>query len=208
MIIGTIPYMSPEQASGKPVDARSDIFSFGVLLYEMLGGRRPFTGSTDLQVLQAVIHSPADPLGEELPQSLRGAVEKALEKDPAERYQSMRDLVVDLKRATRQTFVQPAPVAARSMKPGRNRSPWVAIAAVALLLLLVAGGGGWVFLRSKSAAAPRTEYTQLTNFADSAIAPTLSPDGRMLAFIRGENTFEGSGDVYVEVFFPTVIRFS
>ena len=63
VIVGTIPYMSPEQASGKPVDARSDIFSFGVLLYEMLGGRRPFTGSTDLLVLQAVIHVPADPLG-------------------------------------------------------------------------------------------------------------------------------------------------
>jgi eukaryotic-like serine/threonine-protein kinase len=55
VIIGTIPYMSPEQAAGKPVDARSDIFSFGVLLYEMLGGRRPFTGKTDLQVLQAAL---------------------------------------------------------------------------------------------------------------------------------------------------------
>ena len=63
VIVGTIPFISPEQASGKPVDARSDIFSFGVLLYEMLGGRRPFTGSTDLLVLQAVIHVPADPLG-------------------------------------------------------------------------------------------------------------------------------------------------
>ena len=98
VIIGTIPYMSPEQASGRQVDARSDIFSFGVLLYEMLGGRRPFTGNTDLQVLQAILHSPAEPLGEDVPLLLRSAVEKALEKDPAERYQSMRDLVVDLRR--------------------------------------------------------------------------------------------------------------
>ena len=106
VIIGTIPYMSPEQAAGKPVDSRSDIFSFGVLLYEMLGGRRPFTGKTDLQVLQAILHAPAEPLGEGVPPSLRSAVEKALEKDPAERYQSMRDLVVDLRRATRQTVVR------------------------------------------------------------------------------------------------------
>src|SRR5579863_633141 len=67
VIIGTIPYMSPEQAAGKPVDARSDIFSFGVLLYEMLGGRRPFTGNTGLQVLQAILHSAPEPLGEAVP---------------------------------------------------------------------------------------------------------------------------------------------
>ena len=198
VIIGTIPYMSPEQAAGKPVDARSDIFSFGVLLYELLGGRRPFTGNTDLQVLQAILHSPAEPLGEDVPLPLRSAVEKALEKDPAERYQSMRDLVVDLRRATRQTVVEPAPAAARSDKPSRRLWKWIAIGAAALVA--VAGGAGWFLLRPKSTDGPaRPEYTQLTNFADSAVAPTLSPDGRMLAFIRGENPFEGPGDVYVKL---------
>ena len=69
----------------------------------------------------------------------------------------------------------------------------------AAALVAVAGGAGWFLLRPKSAnSAPRPEYTQLTSFADSAVAPTLSPDGRMLAFIRGENTFEGPGDVYVK----------
>jgi Tol biopolymer transport system component len=63
-------------------------------------------------------------------------------------------------------------------------------------LAAVAGGATWTILRPKlSDSAPRLEYTQLTNFADSAVAPTLSPDGRMLAFIRSENTFEGPGDV-------------
>ena len=100
-IIGTIPYMSPEQASGRAVDVRSDIFSFGVILYELLCGRRPFTGATDLMVLQSIIHQPPEPLGDQAPLLLQIAVEKALEKDPAERYQTMRDFVVDLKRAPR-----------------------------------------------------------------------------------------------------------
>src|SRR5262249_17943324 len=101
MIIGSIPYMSPEQGSGQSVDARSDIFSFGVLLYEALAGRRPFLGETDLQVLQAVIHESPPPLNTPIPPALCWAVEKALEKEPADRYQTMRDLVVDLRRATR-----------------------------------------------------------------------------------------------------------
>ena len=74
--------MSPEQASGKPLDARSDIFSFGVVLYEVLAGRRPFAGSTGLEVLQNVIHGAPQPLGEDVPAALRVMVEKALEKDP------------------------------------------------------------------------------------------------------------------------------
>ncbi|MDP9170010.1 MAG: protein kinase [Acidobacteriota bacterium] len=197
MIIGTIPYMSPEQASGKPVDGRSDIFSFGVLLYEMLSGRRPFTGTTNLQVLQAILHSPPEPLGNDVPPSLCSAVEKALEKDPAERYQSMRDLVIDLKRATRQTVPASAPAPSGSSKP--TSRPWKRIAIGAAVLAALAGGVMWVVLRTKSPAAPRPEYTQLTNFADSAVAPTLSPDGRMLAFIRSENTFEGPGEVYVKL---------
>jgi serine/threonine protein kinase len=92
LIMGTLSYMSPEQASGKAVDARSDIFSFGVVLYELPAGRRPFSGESDLEVLQKIIHGMPDPLGENIPQPLRAIVEKALKKDPSERYQSMRVL--------------------------------------------------------------------------------------------------------------------
>ena len=118
IVIGTVPYMSTEQASGQPVDARSDIFSLGVVLYEVLSGRRPFEGATELEIIQAVKHAVAPPLGElqpDLPLALRLVVEKALEKDPAERYQSMRDLVVDLRRLTRQA-AEAGPLAATRRK--------------------------------------------------------------------------------------------
>jgi eukaryotic-like serine/threonine-protein kinase len=101
MIVGTIAYMSPEQAAGKPADARSDIFSFGVVLYEMLAGHQPFAGPTELEVLQRVQHHAPASLSDAIPAALRTLVEKSLEKDPAKRYQSMRDTVVDLRRVTR-----------------------------------------------------------------------------------------------------------
>jgi len=101
VIVGTVAYMSPKQASGKPVDGRSDIFSFGVVLYEALAGRRPFDGSSELEVLKSIIHGAPDPLGKGIPPRLRAVVEKALEKTPEERYQSMRELVVDLRRLLR-----------------------------------------------------------------------------------------------------------
>jgi serine/threonine protein kinase len=95
MIIGTVAYMSPEQALGKPVDARSDVFSFGVVLYELLSGRHPFTGASDLETLQTIIHGVPPRLSEDVPVALEAVVEKALEKDPADRYQTMRDMVVE-----------------------------------------------------------------------------------------------------------------
>jgi serine/threonine protein kinase len=94
-LVGTIPYMSPEQAAGKPLDHRSDIFSFGTVLYELLAGQRPFRGGSDLAVLQTILHQPPDPLPGDVPIALRTTVDKALEKDPGDRYQSMRELVID-----------------------------------------------------------------------------------------------------------------
>ncbi len=189
--VGTVVYMSPEQASGKPLDARSDIFSFGVTLYETLVGRRPFAGATDLEVLQTIIHGTPQPLGNEVPVVLRTVVEKALEKGPAERYQSMRELVIDLRRLTRQsvrTLARAMPRPARGFK-------WAAAIVLGLLTVAVLT----VFWLRRPAAPARLEYTQLTNFADSATSPALSPDGRMLAFIRGESTFIGPGQIYVKL---------
>ena len=196
VILGTAAYMSPEQALGQPLDARSDIFSFGVVLHEALSGQRPFTGASDLELLHAIIHGPGGPLPNDVPVPLRMVVEKALEKDPADRFQSMRDIVVDLRRVARQSGESPSGSEARlPATPRRHR--WAAIAALAVVLAAV----GAVFLsRLPTPPEPaRREYTQLTNFADAATSPALSPDGRMLAFIRGESTFYGPGQIYVKL---------
>lgn len=187
IVMGTIAYMSPEQASGKALDARSDIFSFGVVLYELLAKRRPFGGATDLEVLQTIIHGKPEPLPEEIPAALRIVVHKALEKDPAERYQTMRDLVVDLRRLVR----QPSLPASRTSPRWR----WVFAGAASVVLI-----GGWLTLsRLQQTAVPTTpQYVQLTNL-DSATQPALSPDGRMMAFVRGTSTFMGEGQIYVKL---------
>ena len=103
LVVGTVAYMSPEQATGQPLDARSDVFSFGIVLYELLAGRRPFDATNDLELLKSIAHATPAPLPEQVPELLRNAVDKALEKEPADRYQTMQDLVADLRRATRKT---------------------------------------------------------------------------------------------------------
>jgi serine/threonine protein kinase/WD40 repeat protein len=191
VVIGTVAYMSPEQASGKPLDTRSDIFSFGVTLYEALARYRPFEGGTTLELMQAVIHVPPKPLPATIPVALRMLIEKALEKDPADRYQSMRDLVVDLRRIARQTDAPGA------VSPARKKSRgWVWIAAAVLTVMLIAGIFFW---RNDSVPQNPVQYVQLTNFADSATQPALSPDGRMMAFVRGPDTFMGPGQIYVKL---------
>ncbi|HLJ13900.1 MAG TPA: serine/threonine-protein kinase [Bryobacteraceae bacterium] len=130
--VGTIAYMSPEQASGQTLDARSDIFSFGVLLYELLAGRKPFAGKTDLELLQTIIHGAVLPLPAEIPAGLRSIVEKALEKDPGERYQSMREMVVDLRRIVRQ-----------NREATQALSHWHWAWALLASALLIAGFFGW-----------------------------------------------------------------
>jgi serine/threonine protein kinase/Tol biopolymer transport system component len=194
MIVGTIAYMSPEQASGCTLDSRSDIFSFGVVLYEMLAGRRPFTAATSLELLERVIHAKPEPLPADLPEPLRALVMKALEKNPGDRYPSMRDLVAALRSAQR-------PSSQNAPAPRKYRHKW--LAAAGLAAIAVAGIGAFWFTSRKgssaSTSARQLEYIPLTNFTDSAVSPTLSPDGRMVAFIRGNSTFGGPGDVYVKL---------
>jgi Tol biopolymer transport system component len=180
VIVGTIAYMSPEQASGKPLDARSDIFSFGIVLYEILRGKRPFTGATDLELLKTIIHGSPEQLGGDVPLALRNVVEKALEKDPADRYQTMREVVVDLRRSLRPAKEEP-----ESAPQPRGRRRWLPWAVAAIMTVAAAGVAGY-FLTRPAAPVLTSQFTVepppdtiFTNvFANTAI----SPDGRFLVY--------------------------
>jgi serine/threonine protein kinase len=193
VVLGTICYMSPEQASGRTVDARSDVFSFGVMLYELLAGHRPFTATTDLELLQKIIHEPPDPLTKDLPHAVRNVVDKALEKDPGERYQTMRDLVVDLRRAVRtrgNNISTSPPAGTRARLPVREQFAWVLFlgAAIIAALMFVAD---W---RAPSIDSAPRWVSILPPNSTSGVPPegTISPDGNQIVFrarnSRGEAT--------------------
>ncbi len=183
LLMGTIPYMSPEQASGGTVDARSDIFSFGIVLYETLGGERPFTGATDLEVLQKVIHAQPPPLPQTVPAGLRSIVEKALESDPSDRYQSMLELAVDLRRMARQKVADATPAVMAA--PRYPWLPWVLIATLAAIL--AAGLGTWILANRRPLTVrnplANAQFARLTDFEGAETNPAISPDGKFVAFI-------------------------
>ena len=189
LLIGTIAYMSPEQASGGQVDSRSDIFSFGVVLYEVLGGRRPFDADSGSLLLEQVIHATPPPLPDTVPPALRRIVEKALANDRTRRYQSMRELVSDLRELLREK-----PERAAYASAVLKRRAWPA----ALATLAIAAFAAWMltnrapppFQNPLSAA----RFTRLTEFAATETHPAISPDGKLVAFISDQS---GRHDVWL-----------
>jgi eukaryotic-like serine/threonine-protein kinase len=153
--VGTVAYMSPEQARGGAVDARSDLFSLGVLLYEMLAGRRPFDGASPADTLSALLTREPTPLARvrpEVPDALQRIVEKALRKRADERYQTAGDLLVDLRDVGRAPFDAPAPMAPAASVLRTASSRWVWIAAVVVVVAAVVSGA-WRFLGGRTPAA-------------------------------------------------------
>jgi serine/threonine protein kinase/Tol biopolymer transport system component len=197
LVVGTIAYMSPEQASGNLLDARSDIFSFGVVVYELLAGRRPFDGKTDLEVLRKINDEPPTQLPEDLPAGVRLAVDKALEKDPADRYQSMREMVVDLRRLARQKSGALAPAALVAAPTSRRWPPWLWMAAILLLVSAISAAITLGLVRtSPSSDNPlaNARFTRLTDFDGTEIDAAISPDGRFVAFVSDR---DGPFDVWL-----------
>ncbi|HEY2016114.1 MAG TPA: protein kinase, partial [Bryobacteraceae bacterium] len=180
-VIGTPAYMSPEQARGERVDQRTDVWSFGCLLYELLTGERVFRGNTLQETIAAVLEREPEwhLLPSETPASVRQLLRRCLQKDANQRVAAIADARQIIEQAQR----------------GWNR--WRIAGAGALVLLLAAVS----FLRLQRPVRPTdsSQWVQLTRFPDSVTQPALSPDGRMAVFIRGESTFIGPGQIYVKI---------
>jgi eukaryotic-like serine/threonine-protein kinase len=174
--MGTAGYMSPEQVRGEKLDARTDLFSFGLVFYEMVTGRRAFAGNTRPELHEAIltqVHSPARDLNRDLPAKLEKVIEKALEKNREARYQSAAEMRTDLESLKRE--IEP-----------RQHSRWLELAAAGLVLVLVAIAAFWFTKRQSVSSKPRLELKlrQLTsNSIENAVrGGVISPDGKYLAY--------------------------
>jgi Tol biopolymer transport system component len=202
-IVGTFQYMSPEQIEGREADARSDVFAFGLLLYEMATGRRAFEGKTQASVIGAILATEPPPISSLqplTPPALERLVKTCMAKDANERRQTMQDVLLDLKWITEggsQAGV-PAPVVAR--RKTRERL-WMASAAV--LLLATLGLAATVFLNWRAASEVRPLRVFVTPPEGAAFGPSggsggpvvISPDGKRLAFVA--TNAEGKRMLYV-----------
>jgi Tol biopolymer transport system component len=193
-IVGTLRYMSPEQALGKTVDSRSDLFSFGAVIYEMCTGRHAFDGAKFGEILDAIMHREPEPISRfsyEIPAELERIVRKLLAKDPEERYQSAQDLLADLRplRRTLESQSIPLPVSPRA----RSKKRTLAIAAigglvVAIVMLLV-----WKN-QPQRREFPLGNPIQVTSSPAWETDPAISPDGTRIAYASNES---GQRDIYV-----------
>ena len=203
-IMGTVAYMAPEQAEGKAVDARTDIFSFGSMLYEMVTGHRAFQADSPLSTLTAVLREepkPISTLSGDVPLELERVITRCLRKDPERRWQSMADVKVALRELKEESDSGPLP--AKTAVVPRRRRAWAA--AAGLTVVVAAGAIGFVARRDRNAgsASPPVAFTAipLTAYPGREQQPSFSPDGNSVAFSWNGET-EENWDIYVKLIGP------
>jgi Tol biopolymer transport system component/predicted Ser/Thr protein kinase len=189
-IVGTVSYMSPEQAEGHPIDERTDIFSLGVMLYEMATGNRPFKGDTSLSILSSILRDTpkaVDDLNPALPRDLARIVRHCLAKDPDRRYQSAKDLRNDLEEldhALTSGELERPVIAAQT-----RRAPWIAAAAVGVAAAIGVAAIAWRNAGPSRAPLPRVTFARLTQSPGVEQFPTISPDGKWVVYAKQGDLF-------------------
>jgi eukaryotic-like serine/threonine-protein kinase len=207
MVMGTIGYMSPEQALGQIVDHRTDLFSFGLVLYEMATGHQAFPGSSTAAVFDAVLNrqpGPASTVHPDIPPAFDRIIERALEKDREERTQSAAEMRAELKRLRRDSTLgqhsgaMPTARTVRVPRQGRRRVPlWLAGGALALAVVLVLVSAG-ILWRARSGPGPSladARFVQLTHQPGPELWPSLFPDGRSMVYASRAS---GNWDIYLQ----------
>ena len=194
VVMGTAGYMSPEQAAGRSVDHRSDLFSLGCILYEALTGRRPFAGASTVDTLHKILHSepvPIRDLQQEFPLDLQRIVRKCLAKDPDERYQSARDLAIDLREVRREIDSQPHRSEPAGPATRRAFRKWILATVLVLAVVITA----FLLSRRKPETGSPTpvETMKISRITNSGlvISAVISPDAKYIAYVHSDAGEQG-----------------
>ena len=201
-MLGTIAYMSPEQVRARDLDARSDLFSFGAVLYEMATGKMAFDGESSGVILKSILDAtpvPPTRINPSIPEELERIINKALEKETKFRYQHAAEMRSDLERLRRDSTSAAHRSSVVGDSPKRSLAKRIGFGVAASLLTSGVIMSVMYFGREKAGPPQSNEWKQLTFFTDSVVYPELSPDGHMLAFIRGDGSFLGRGELYLKI---------
>jgi len=198
MVVGSAPYMSPEQAEGKKVDARSDIFSFGLVLYEMLSGKRAFQADSRMATMAAILNREPAPLPEiapGLPKELERIVARCLRKDLARRSQSMAEIKIALEELKEESESGVSASAAAAAKRPGSRWRWMALAAAAVGLCAAV----WFLVPLLREKPTPWKEVPLTSYPGYQGTPALSPDGSQFAFVWDGGQENSPAQLYVSL---------